>query len=117
MRFARITACFFLLLLAFPLHAQTKKITVLGTLTRVMAIGAETSGWSIELNPVLTIDGHQLSSLEVKSSDPKKLEKLENQTVKATGKLTYTTGVETGQRPILNLSSIKLVKEKSTKEK
>ena len=87
----------------------------MGKLTRVMAIGAETSGWAIELNPVLTVDGKQVSSLEVKASNPKKLEALENKTVKAAGKLSNALGVETGQRPVLTLSSIKAVKEKQSK--
>jgi hypothetical protein len=103
---------FLLFLLAAPLPSQTDKLTVQGKLTRVVAIGAETSGWAIELNPVLTVNGKQVSSLEVKSSDAKKLEALENKTVKATGKLSNAVGVETGQRPVLTLTSIKPIKQK-----
>jgi hypothetical protein len=116
MRAVRLSACFAFLLLTAVLPAQTDKLTVMGKLTRVMAIGGETSGWAIELNPVLTVDGKQVSSLEVKISDSKKLASLENKTVKATGTLSNALGVETGQRPVLNLSSIKAIKEKPTKD-
>jgi len=101
-------------------HAQkpkSDKITIQGKLSRVMAIGAETSGWAIELNPVLTVHEKQISSMEVVYVDTKKLEALENKTVKATGTLSNVTGIETGQRPVLNLTSIKQVKEKPAKEK
>jgi hypothetical protein len=96
---------------------KSDKLTAQGKLTRVMAIGAETSGWAIELNPPLTVSGKEVSSIEVVALDSKKLEALANQTVKAKGILSNATGVETGQRPVLNLTSIKALKEKPTKEK
>jgi hypothetical protein len=118
MHFRRfVTFAFFLLCFTPSLRAQTDKLTVQGRLTRVMAIGGETSGWAIELNPVLTVNGKQVSSMEIVYVDTKKLEAFENKTVKATGKLSNALGVETGQRPVLTLNSIKPVKEKPTKEK
>jgi len=118
MRFARFATSFAVLLFCLTptLHAQSDKLTVQGKLTRVMAIGGETSGWAIELNPVLTVEGKQVSSIEVVALDSKKLEPLENKTVKATGKLSNATGIETGQRPILTLNSIKAVKQKPTRD-
>jgi hypothetical protein len=41
-----------------------------------------------------------------------KLEKLKDKRVKATGKLTYNHGVETGDRGVLEVSSIKESKAK-----
>jgi hypothetical protein len=120
MRLARIIACLvFLLMFAIPNPSQPgkpDKLTVMGKLTRVMAIGAETSGWAIDLNPVLTVDGKQVSSLEVKYSNTKKLEALENKKVQAKGTLSNAVGVETGDRPVLTLSSIKEIKEKPAKD-
>jgi len=109
MRLLRVTTCLCLLSLCalVPLFAKTRKLTVLGMLTEVSAIGSETTGWTIELNPVLMLDGKQISSIEVKSSNSHKLESLKDTPVEATGNLTYDSGVETGQRPILELSSIK----------
>jgi|SRR5215472_8954717 hypothetical protein len=114
MRLARVAAGLVLLLgcISFPLHAQSKKITVPGKLTRTMAIGGETSGWSIHFDSETIIDGKPLQSLEVTSSDPKTLESLENKTVKAEGKRTCASGVETGKRPVLSITSIKEIKVK-----
>jgi hypothetical protein len=111
-----IALALFCLATPSPTRSQSDKLTVIGKLTRVMAIGAETSGWAIELNPVLTVQGKQVSSLEVKTTNTRKLESLENKTVKATGTLSNAIGVETGQRPVLNLSSIKPIKERPTKD-
>jgi hypothetical protein len=113
MRLARFSAlCFLLLLCVFlPLHAKSKKLTVTGKLTRTMAIGAETSGWLIELNPAITLDGKQLTSLEVQSSDTQKLESLNGQWVQAKGTLSSISGVETGARTILQVSSVKGIKQ------
>lgn len=114
MRVARLVGCFvlFLICVSLPLVANSKKLTVMGRLTQVTTIGAETSGWAIELNPVLMFDGKQISSLELKSSDTRKLESLEDRPVRATGILIYESGVETGRRPIFELSSIKPLKQK-----
>ncbi len=106
----------FLFFLAAALPAQTDKLTVMGKLSRVMAVGAETSGWAIELNPVLTVGGKQVVSIEVKASNPKMLEALDGKTVRAVGKLSHALGVETGERPVLTISSVKEVKEKPTKD-
>jgi len=112
MHLARASAftLFFLLSLLLPLHAKPKKLTVTGKLTRVMAIGGETSGWSIELTPTITLDGKELHSLEVHSSGTQKLESLKDQWVQAKGTLSSASGVETGQRTILQFSSIKRIK-------
>jgi hypothetical protein len=125
MRLARITACLVFLLIFAVLNpaapnpgqpGKSDKLTVMGKLTRVMAIGAETSGWAIDLNPVLTVNGKQVSSLEVKYSNTKRLEALENKKVQAKGTLSNAVGVETGERPVLTLSSIKEIKEKPAKD-
>lgn len=124
MRLLRFTACLALILfcLAIPNSAQSNKstksdkLTVQGKLTRIMAIGGESSGWAIELNPALTVEGKEVSSIEIVYVDSSRLEALANKTVKATGTLSNVTGVETGQRPVLNLSSIKAIKQKPTKD-
>lgn len=98
-----------MLCLCLPAEMSAQKLTVTGTLTRVMAIGGESTGWTIQLDSEATIDGKQVSSLEVDSRKTKTLEKLENKHVEATGALSHRHGVETGERTILALSSIKEV--------
>lgn len=101
----------FLLLGVAAAQAQSgKKLTVTGKLTRVLAVGAETSGWAVQLDSERTIDGKQVSSIEVQSTDVKQLESLENQTVKASGVLAHVDGVETGPRTVLTINSIKAIK-------
>ena len=83
-----------------------------GTLTRAMAIGGESTGWSIQVDPEITVDGKQVHSIEISSKDAQNLEKLKDKRVKATGKLTHKHGVETGDRAVLEVSSIKESKAK-----
>jgi len=85
-----------------------ENITVTGTLHRVMAIGGESTGWSIQLDSPSTIDGHERESIEV-AFDNAKLTPLNDQHVRATGTLTHRQGVETGTRPVLKIASIEKV--------
>jgi len=80
--------------------------TVEGRLEKAMAVGAETSGWMIELDMQKTIEGKVYQSIEVSYAKPKKLEKLAGQHVKAHGKLTHVHGVETGDRLVLEITDI-----------
>ena len=115
MRLTRLFACL-ILVSCIPGYAQDKsdKLTVQGKLTRLMAIGAETSGWAVELNPAMDVHGKQVSSIEIVYIDGKKLESLANKSVKASGFLSNVSGIETGQRPVLNVTSIKPLKEKAS---
>ena len=99
-------------LLSVCLQAQTdvQKVTVMGKLTRMMAIGGESTGWAIEVDPGVTIDGKELHSVEVSYKKTVKLEKLENKRVAATGKMAHRQGVETGDRMVLEATSIKEAK-------
>jgi heat shock protein HslJ len=113
MRPFRIFTMLIVLLPGIGLPAATqeqKPITVTGKLVRVMAIGGESTGWTIELETEIAFDGKQASSIEVDYHKTAKLEKLENQPVRATGKLTHRHGVETGEQPVLVISSIKRAK-------
>jgi len=109
----RFTLSFLILFFAVfvPLHAKPKTLTVTGRLTRIMAIGAETSGWSIELISPILLDGKEIHAIEIQYSDSKKLESLQDHWVKAKGTFATTIGVETGHRPVLQLSSIQQTAE------
>jgi len=93
--------------------AQGQKVTVTGTLHRVMAIGGESTGWSIQLDSPLSIDDKQRDSIEV-AYDNAKLEALNDQHVRATGMLSHRQGVETGTRPVLQLASIRVLNKTET---
>jgi len=109
MRIGRIGTWLTLVMFCICLYAKTpaQKITVTGKLGRVMAIGGESTGWTIQLDSEATIDGKQVNSVEVDYPNAGELEKLVNKHVKATGMVSHRQGVETGERTILVISSIK----------
>lgn len=109
MRFMPRCTVLILVLLNTNAWAQSPepKLTVTGKLVRVMAIGGESTGWAIEMDPAITLGDKQIGALQVRYRSTSKLEKLENKRVKATGKITRQRGVETGAQPVLDISSIK----------
>jgi hypothetical protein len=86
-----------------------KKITITGKLTRVMAIGGETSGWSLELKQQITLEGKKMRSVEV-TGPAEELQKLKDQRVTAVGTLVHHTGMERSDYMVLEISSIRAVK-------
>lgn len=109
MRVARLSTGLTLVLLSIYLQAQSAEQTIAltGKLVRVMAIGGESTGWSLELDSASTIDGKQVNSIQVSYRNSAKLEKLENKRVMVSGKLGHRNGVEKGEQPVLEVSSIK----------
>lgn len=116
MRITRLAAGLILVLFCScsNLNAQTQsqKMNVTGKLVHVMAIGGESTGWAIQLESETTIDGKAAESIEVDYSDREKLQGLADKRVKAKGVLSHRHGVETGDRPVLEISSIKEAKPK-----
>lgn len=111
MRSARLAVG--MMLLCSSLWAQATmqgKVTVTGTLNRMMAIGAETTGWAIDLGSEITIDGKPMHSVEISYPKTSRLEKLSGKKVEAVGKMMHHQGVETGDRLVLKVSSIKASK-------
>jgi hypothetical protein len=114
MRTVRFLVCVlaFAVFLAPARPQQTpapKKITITGKLIRVMAIGGETSGWSLELKHQVTLAGKKMRSVEVTGSR-EELEKLRDQRVTVLGALVHHTGMERGDYMVLEISSIHAVK-------
>ena len=112
----RLTVAAVLLVLAgicLQAQSQEEKVTVTGKLVRMMAIGAETTGWSIQLDSEKTIEGKPVKSVEIDYKGPKKLEDLKDKRVKASGKIAHRHGVETGDRIVLEVSSIREVAKPS----
>jgi len=100
------------------LHAQApeEEITVTGKLVRAMAIGGESTGWVVELDPAVTIGGKELHSIQVSYGETSRLEEEANKRVRATGKLGQRSGVETGEQPVLTVSSIEEAQGSETKK-
>jgi len=95
---------------ALPQEAPApKKITITGKLTSVMAIGGETSGWSVEFKHRITLEGKKVRSVEV-TGPFEELEKLKDQSVRAEGALAHHTGMERGEYTVFEISSIRAAK-------
>ena len=92
---------------------QPGEMILAGKLTHVMGIGGETTGWALELNSDLTIEGQTFRSIEV-SGPTKKLVQLADQEVKARGVIKHRHGVERKDWPVLEVSSIWLKKPTGT---
>src|ERR1700678_4185154 len=111
MRIARASMGLILTLCCVCLHADEsdpQKITLVGTLHRAMAIGAETTGWMVQVDSDTMIDGKPISSIEVSDTrKPKELEGFENKRVKIAGKVAYRHGVETGTQSYVEITNIK----------
>ena len=93
---------------AQPAPGQPASVT--GKLVRAMAIGGESTGWVLELESAVTVDGKQVNSIQVSYRKTEQLGKLENARVRVTGKITHRHGVETGEHLVLDVSSIKETK-------
>src|SRR5580658_4462143 len=111
MRIARASMGLILTLGCVCLHADEsdpQKITLVGTIHRAMAVGAETTGWMVQVDSVTIVDGKPISSIEVSDTrKPKQLEDFENKRVKIAGKVVYRNGVETGVLPYIEITTIK----------
>jgi hypothetical protein len=111
MRIARASLGLILALGCVCLHADERdpqKINLAGTLHRAMAIGAESTGWMVQVDSETMIDGKPISSIEVSDvRKPQQLEDFENKRVKIAGKIVYRHGVETGVQPYIEITAIK----------
>lgn len=80
----------------------------LGKLTRVFAIGGETTGWSLQLESERKVDGTTVKQIEV---DPRprgiRLEPFENKRVEITGTLTWRSGVERRRYPVVVIETVR----------
>ena len=113
MRTRRLAVGLVLGLVCVCAQAQTteRAITVTGRLTRAMGIGGESTGWMIQFEAETVIDGNPVHVVEVAYRNAKRLDELDNKLVRATGRLAHRTGVETGERTVLEIASIREVKE------
>ena len=87
-----------------------QKITLTGNLVRAMAMGGESTGWVLELESPTRIDGKLVSAIQVDYGLTETLETLANKRVRAIGEITHRHGVETGEQPVLKVSSIREAK-------
>jgi len=94
--------------------AFAQAVTATGTLARAMAIGGETPGWKMTLDPPLTHQGKKLASIDV---DPKAVDvtKLDGKRVEAKGRIESRQGVERKTYPVLVVETIREAPGKSAR--
>ncbi len=88
-----------------PVKTPGAEITVTGKLIRIMAIGAETTGWAIDLDEPRQIEGQKATRLEI---DPAgfKVADFENRRVEVVGLLERRAGVERKEYLVLVVRKI-----------
>jgi hypothetical protein len=77
-----------------------------GKLVKVMAAGAETTGWAIEFEQEVSFGGNGVHSIEVEG-DAKKFGKLENKKVSVKGMIVHRPGTERKDRMVFVVQKIK----------
>ena len=77
-----------------------------GKLVKVMAAGAETTGWAIEFEKEVSFGGNGVHSIEVEG-DAKKFGKLENKKVTVKGSIVHRSGTERKDRMVFVVQKIK----------
>lgn len=77
-----------------------------GKLVKVMAVGAETTGWAIEFEKEISFGGNGVHSIEVEG-DVKKFGKLENKKVTVKGNIVHRSGTERKDRMVFVVQKIK----------
>ena len=90
-------------------------VEVTGILVKVMAVGAETTGWAIQFEDEVSFGGKGTHSIEAEG-DAKKFEKLENKKVTVKGTVVHRSGVETKDRMVFVVQKIKEWKAPQTEK-
>lgn len=94
------------MLFAQKTDSQDKQVSLHGTLRHVAAIGGETTGWAIEVDPAQQkLLGKRLEIDPSKSLTPD-ISQYEDKEVNVTGTLTWREGVERGRYRVLLLDTI-----------
>jgi hypothetical protein len=88
-----------------PEPREGSVLTVNGFLTRVAGIGGESTGWGLMLETPLVINGETINLLEI-NPDPDRWPEYEQHDVRATGRLTFRTGVERRRWAVLRVETI-----------
>ena len=106
-------SCVLIAAFAFA-QVRTKEqdtITVTGKLLRAAGIGGESTGWAVQLDAAINVQGKPMKSIEV-TGQPKEFGRLENKHVEAKGKIAFRRGIERGDWPVLEVSTLREIESK-----
>ena len=68
-------------------------VTVTGKLVKIAAIGGETTGWAVDLDSPLEVDGKKLNRVEI-DPNKNKIDGFNNKRVEIIGALKKRSGIE-----------------------
>ena len=90
---------------------EQRLITVTGKLVKIVAIGGETTGWAVDLDSSLKIDGKKLNRIEI---DPnrEKIDGFNNKRIKIIGALKKRSGIERKEYWVIAVNKIQEIKTK-----
>ena len=80
-----------------------------GKLVNIMDVGGESTGWAIQLDSAISVDGKQVDAIELDGLT-KKAQNLEDKHVEVVGKLSHRHGAERFDWAVLEVVSMKQVK-------
>lgn len=92
-------------------ESDPQKVSLEGTLHRLVKAGPESTGWTVQVDSETVIDGKPIDSIEVSDTHkPEQLVEFENKRVKIAGKVVYRHGMENGTQAYVEISNIKALK-------
>ncbi len=86
-----------------------RMITITGKLVKIVAIGGETTGWAVDLDSSLEVDGKRLNRIEI---DPNgnKIDHFNNKRVEIIGALKKRSGIERKEYWVILVDKIQEIK-------
>ncbi len=84
-------------------------ITATGKLVKIVAIGGETTGWAVDLDSPLEVNGKKLNRIEI---DPngKKIDVFNNKRIEIIGALKKRSGIERKEYWVIMVNKIQEIK-------
>ncbi len=87
-------------------------ITVTGVLVTIAAIGGETTGWAVDLDSPLLVEGKKLNRVEIDPGEAgEKTDGLKGRRVEVVGSLGKRFGIERKEYWVLTISAIHEMKQ------
>jgi hypothetical protein len=85
-------------------------VTVTGRLTKIVAIGGETTGWAVHLDSPMQIEDKKLNRIEIDPDDnDKKIGGLKDKRVKIVGTLEKRYGIERKEYWVIRVNKIQKI--------
>ena len=85
---------------------EPKTVIVTGKLVKIVAIGGETTGWAVDLDSPIEVNGEKLNRIEIDPKE-KKIDGFKDKRVEVTGTLEKRYGIERGEYWVIVFQKIR----------